>query len=157
MLPPVPGRIVQISVSNGGVPKTAVAAAAVSASGVEGDAQAHPEFHGGPDRAVCLWALEVIDDLRAEGHAIAPGCAGENLTLSGLDWPAIVPGVRLRVGAGLLLEVTSYVTPCAANERWFKGGDFGRISQKKHPGSARVYARVLVPGKVRPGDPVEPA
>ena len=30
-----------------------------------------------------------------------------------------------------------------------------RISQKVHPGSGRLYARVLVEGVVRPGDPVE--
>jgi len=153
----MPGHVVQISVSPGGVPKQPVAQAAVDGAGVAGDAQAHPEFHGGPDRAVCLWAEEVINELRAEGHAIAPGWAGENLTVMGLDWPAIVPGVRLRVGAELLLEITGYTTPCAANARWFKGGDFSRISQKKHPGSSRVYARVLAPGAVRPGDPVEVA
>jgi len=152
----VTARVVQVSVSNGGVPKTAVDGAAVGRLGLAGDTQAHPEFHGGPDRAVCLWAQEVIDTLRAEGHPIAPGCAGENLTVRGLDWPAIVPGVQLRLGDALILEVTGYATPCAANARWFLGGDFSRISQKAHPGSARVYARVLTEGQINPGDAVVP-
>jgi len=37
--------------------------------------------------------------------------------------------------------------------RAFKGGDFTRVSQKRHPGWSRVYARVLVPGRIRQGDP----
>ena len=36
----------------------------------------------------------------------------------------------------------------------FQGRDFSRISQKRHPGWSRVYARVLVEGHLRPGDPV---
>jgi MOSC domain-containing protein YiiM len=51
----VEGRIVQISVSNGGVPKTAVPEARITEEGVEGDRQRHTEIHGGPDRAVCLF------------------------------------------------------------------------------------------------------
>ena len=34
-------------------------------------------------------------------------------------------------------------------------GDFSRMSEKAYPGWARVYARVLVPGLVRAGDPIE--
>jgi len=37
--------------------------------------------------------------------------------------------------------------------RAFKGGDYTRVSQKRHPGWSRVYARVLVPGSIRQGDP----
>ena len=54
------GRIVQLSVSSGGVPKTAVPTAHISGEGVEGDRQAHPGIHGGPDRAVCLFSMERI-------------------------------------------------------------------------------------------------
>lgn len=28
----------------------------------------------------------------------------------------------------------------------FAGGDFARIAQRDHPGTSRVYARVLAPG-----------
>jgi MOSC domain-containing protein YiiM len=81
---PPTGTIIQISVSQGGVPKLAVPQAHVTPLGLEGDRQAHPEIHGGPNRAVCLWSLEVITALQQEGHPIAPGCAGENITLAGL-------------------------------------------------------------------------
>src|SRR5437899_862580 len=75
----------QINVSNGGVPKHPVPEARITVDGVAGDCQRSPKIHGGPDRAVCLFSLEVIEALRAEGHSIAPGSSGENLTLAGLD------------------------------------------------------------------------
>ena len=106
------------------------------------------------DRAVCLYSLEVIETLRAEGHAVAPGSCGENLTLAGLDWARLKPGDRLRIGTDVRLEVMSYTTPCKHNARWFVDGNFMRISQKKHPGWSRLYARVLAEGVVRPEDVV---
>ncbi|MFQ5932273.1 MAG: MOSC domain-containing protein, partial [Nitrospiraceae bacterium] len=74
------GCLQQISVSNGGVPKWRVPQARVTRQGVVGDRHQSPQIHGGPDRAVCLFSLEVIEALQAEGHSIAPGASGENLT-----------------------------------------------------------------------------
>src|SRR5216117_2153976 len=144
----------QINVSNGGVPKHPVPEARITVDGVAGDRQRSPKIHGGPDRAVCLFSLEVIEALRAEGHSIAPGSSGENLTLAGLDWARLKPGDRLRIGPDVRLEVTSYTVPCSQQTQWFKDGNFTRISQKKHPGWSRLYARVLAEGLVRPGDTV---
>ncbi len=144
----------QISVSNGGVPKLAVPRARVTKDGVEGDRQRNREVHGGPDRAVCVYSLEVIGALRLEGHSIAAGSAGENFTIAGLDWKYIKPGTRLSVGDDVKLEVLNYTAPCKHNACWFKDEDYSRISQKKHPGWSRVYARVLAEGVVKQGDPV---
>ena len=148
------GRIVQLSVSQGGVPKTAVPRARISEEGVEGDRQAHPGIHGGPDRAVCLFSMERIRDLQGEGHAIVPGGVGENVTVEGIDWAAVQPASRLLLGETVMLEVTRYTAPCVNIGEAFLAGDFGRISQKRHAGWSRVYARVLAPGTVCPGDPV---
>ena len=148
-------RVVQISVSPGGVPKTAVPRARVSVEGVEGDAHRNHDHHGGPDRAVCVYAMEAIEALQAEGHAVAPGSLGENLTIAGLDWPSVVPGSRLRVSGTILLEVTRYTSPCMNIARVFVDGRFGRVSQKQHPGWSRLYARVVVPGTIATDDPVE--
>jgi MOSC domain-containing protein YiiM len=146
---------VQISVSPGGVPKQPVGAATVTADGVEGDAHRDHANHGGPDRAVCLFSLEVIEALQAEGHPIVPGALGENLTIHGLDWDEVTPGRRLRVGDELVLEVTRYTSPCVNITPAFLEGNYARVSQKRHPGWSRVYARVLAPGLVRRGDPVQ--
>lgn len=148
------GRIVQISVSPGGVPKRPVESADVTAGGVVGDAQRDLEHHGGPDRALCLFPMELIRTLQAEGHPIAPGHIGENLTVEGLDWDTVAPGVRLLLGEDVLVEVTRYTSPCGNIRAAFMGGNYARVSQKRHPGASRVYARVLRTGAIRRGDPV---
>ena len=144
----------QISVSDGGVPKLPVPEARITVNGVAGDRQRSPDIHGGPDRAVCLFSLEVIEALQAEGHSIKPGSSGENLTIAGLDWPKLKPGDLLRIGDAVRLEIVKYTEPCRFNAQWFREGNFNRINQKKHPGWSRMYARVLAEGVVRPGDTV---
>jgi MOSC domain-containing protein YiiM len=151
---PTEGRLAQINVNpKGGVPKHRVPSAELSAEGVSGDKQRNLRFHGGPKRAVSLFSAERIQALAAEGHPIAPGTTGENLTLSGIDWESIGPGDRLLVGP-VLLEVTSFTVPCQQIRGSFAESDFTRISQKLHPGWSRIYARVLVPGTVVEGDAV---
>jgi len=151
---PAHPHVHQISISDGGVPKHPVPEARITVDGVAGDRQRSRDIHGGPDRAVCLFSLEVIEALRAEGHPIAPGFTGENLTLAGLDWARLKPGVRLGIGETVRLEMVSYTAPCRNNAPWFKDGNYGRMSQKRHPGWSRLYARVLTEGTVRRGDAV---
>lgn len=147
------GRVAFVNVSDGGVPKCPVPRARLTRSGVEGDRQRNLKHHGGPDRAVCLWSLELIDALRDEGHPVFPGSTGENLTVTGIDWSGVVPGARLRIGTALV-EVTSYTTPCRTIRASFTLWRTGRISQGRHPGWSRVYARVVEEGEVAAGDPV---
>jgi MOSC domain-containing protein YiiM len=147
----VSGRIVQLAVSRGGVPKRAVASAEVTPLGLAGDVQKHKKIHGGPDRALCLFALEVIERLAADGHPIAPGTTGENVTIAGLDWPAIGPGARLALGDAVEVEVTELTDPCNQIAGSFADRDFRRLTPR---GLARLYARVLRTGLVRVGDAV---
>lgn len=144
----------QVSVSAGGVPKRAIAVGEVTSDGVAGDRQAKPGIHGGPYRALCLFPLEVIDELRAAGHPIEPGGVGENVTTSGLDWSAVEPGARLRLGAEVLVEITAFTDPCKTITANFSDGDINRINQRVAPGKSRVYARVLEPGAIRAGDAI---
>ena len=144
----------QVSLSDGGVPKRAVQSAMITIDGLTGDRQRNRKYHGGRDRAVCLYSLEMIESLRAEGHRIEPGSSGENLTVAGLDWLRLAPGDRLMIGEQVRLELTSYTTPCRLNAQWFKDGNFHRIAQEAHPGWSRLYARVLNEGMVKPGDAV---
>jgi len=150
------GRIVQISVNpKGGAPKYQVAAARLKTNGVEGDRQNDRRFHGGPERAVCLYSWELIRALQGEGHPIECGSAGENLAIAGVDWNEVAPGARLLLGEAVLLEIVSYTSPCYKIADAFQDGDFKRISQKLRPGWSRVYARVFQPGKVCEGDGVK--
>jgi len=144
----------QINISNGGVPKTPVPRARVTVDGVVGDDHNDTVHHGGPERALCLFSLEVIERFQDEGHPIEAGYAGENLTITGLDWAELVPGSKLAIGDEVVADITSYTSPCATNAAWFKGGDFTRMLQSRHPGESRVYARVIRTGAIAEGDAV---
>ena len=148
------GSIVQISISDGGVPKTPLDRATVGTHGITGDRQRNTTSHGGPERALCLFSIEVIEALQAQGHPIGPGDVGENLTLRGIDWARVVPGARLRLGDDVLVEVMDYTPPFTHIARYFHDADSRHISQKHNPGQSRVYARVLARGALSPGDPV---
>ena len=149
-----PVRIFQINLSDGGVPKLAVRQAEVRSQGIQGDRHRNMKVHGGPERAVCLYSLERIQQLQAEGHPVFPGALGENVTVSGLDWSAVQPGARLQLGPQVVLEVTRYTTPCNNLVDSFVEGDFSRILQEKYPGWARVYTRVIQEGTIQTGDRV---
>jgi MOSC domain-containing protein YiiM len=144
----------QINCSPGGLPKLPVPEAWVSVKGMDGDRHRNRVLHGGPDRALCLFSLEILEALQQEGHTVYAGASGENLTLAGLDWTQMKPGDHLRIGEGVHIELTSYCEPCRHNARWFMGENYHRISHRHHPGWSRLYARVLSEGHVRRGDPV---
>ena len=148
------GYIHQLNCSDGGVPKLPVAESMLTPTGLVGDRQAHPEIHGGPERALCLYSLERIEALRAEGHPIYPGSVGENVTVTGLDWAALAPGMRLALGDEVVIEITRPASPCDSLVASFIGGKFKRISQKLHPGESRLYARVIRTGRLAVGQTV---
>ena len=143
-----------MNVSEGGVPKRSVARARATTDGLAGDRQRDLEHHGGAQRALCVYSADLIDALRAEGHAITPGAAGENLTIRGVAWDAMTVGARFRAGE-VEAEVTGYANPCHNLRPYFTDGRFGRISQKTHPGWSRVYARVLREGEIAAGAPFD--
>lgn len=147
------GRVESINTSRGGVPKASAFEALVTEHGLDGDRQRDLRFHGGLDRAVVLYSLDIIRALQHEGHPIAVGSTGENLTISGVDWPSVAPGAELHIGEVRLL-ITKYASPCENIGPSFASEDFTRISQKRHAGWSRVCARVLAGGIVRLGDSV---
>jgi MOSC domain-containing protein YiiM len=147
------GRVTGLQRSAGGVPKLAVERAMVRAGGMEGDKQANRRFHGGPNRALCLYAQERLDALAAAGHPIERGTLGENVTIAGLPWDEVRPGTRLRLGA-VDAEVTGYAAPCAKIAFGFADGSSALVGQKTNPGWSRVYVRILAEGELAVGDPV---
>jgi MOSC domain-containing protein YiiM/GNAT superfamily N-acetyltransferase len=148
------GRVLQVNVSPGGVPKEPVERAWVSALGVEGDRQRHDTVHGGPHRAVALLGIEAIERVQADGHPIEPGSVGENLTTTGIELAGLPVGTRLAIGDQLVLELSSPANPCNLIAGSFRNGKSGRISILTHPADSRMYARTLVEGEVRPGDAI---
>ena len=147
------GSVMQVNTSRGGVPKLPVAGGAITANGLEGDRQQNRKHHGRPFQALCLWSGEVLDELRADGHPIGPGFAGENLTLAGVDWSTLRPGTRLRIGSAVA-ELSFPAVPCPKQKGWFTDGDFTRIAYENNPQWVRWYAWVREPGDVTTGDEV---
>ncbi|MEV0278415.1 MOSC domain-containing protein [Streptomyces sp. NPDC050610] len=123
-------------------------------SGVAGDAVCDLRHHGGDDQAVYAYAREELDFWERElGRELAPGVFGENLTTAGIDVSGALVGERWRVGPDLLLEVTSPRIPCRTFAGWLQEkGWVRRFTRAALPGA---YLRVLEPGEIRAGDPVE--
>jgi MOSC domain-containing protein YiiM/GNAT superfamily N-acetyltransferase len=148
------GRVLQVNVSAGGVPKLPVERAWVGRFGLAGDEHRERTVHGGPHRAVCLFGIEAIERLQSEGHPVEPGSVGENLTTAGIEWSLLPVGTRARIGKQLEIELASPTTPCKTQRPNFLRGRFSRISIDLHPSDSRMYARVLTEGEVKPGDPI---
>jgi MOSC domain-containing protein YiiM/GNAT superfamily N-acetyltransferase len=148
------GRVLQVNISGGGVPKVPVERAWVSTLGLRGDEHDEKTVHGGPHQAVCLFGIEAIERLQSDGHPLEPGSVGENLTTTGVEWSLLPVGTRARIGERLEIELASAAMPCKTQTRNFKDGRFSRMSIALHPSDSRMYARVLTEGEVREGDPI---
>ncbi|MFC9174747.1 MOSC domain-containing protein [Streptomyces sp. DSS69] len=124
-------------------------------SGLAGDAVCDLRNHGGSDQAVYAFAREELDawERRLGGRELANGVFGENLTTLGVDVSGALIGERWRVGDELLLEVASGRIPCRTfadhvkEEKWVR-----RFTREAVTGA---YLRVIEPGTIRAGDPVE--
>jgi MOSC domain-containing protein YiiM len=136
-----------------GIRKAPVGRGRVTPLGLEGDTVADEENHGGPDQALYLYSSEDYDWWGGElGTAPAPGTFGENLTLSSFGAAPVRIGDRFRVGR-VLLEVTAPRIPCSVFATRMAEHDWvNRFAAARRPG---LYVRVLEPGEVAEGDPVE--
>jgi MOSC domain-containing protein YiiM len=156
----VTGAVVQVSVSQGGIPKLAIRSAELTEFGSAGDAWRHP-FHGGRRKAILLITIEGIDELISQGFPLFAGALGENLATRGLDRRMLRIGQRFRVG-GAEIELTQIRTPCATLDVYgfgMQAAIYDARVQDGDPGSERwglsgVYASVVQPGAVRAGDTI---
>ena len=154
------GAVASINVSfPGGVPKRPIDRTRITVSGLVGDGQrTKAPVHGGPDKAVCLFGLEQIRRVNADGHHLYPGAIGENLTVAGLELGGLAAGDALLIGdaeSGPIIELTEYANPCKNIAAAFEDWRIARVSAKVRPEDSRWYARVLREGEVVTGDQVE--
>lgn len=139
---------------------SAPGAPGVGASGVAGDAVCDLRYHGGDDRAVYAFAREDLDSWERElGCALPPGAFGENLTTVGIDLRETLVGERWRIGPELVLEATGGRIPCRTFGGWVdeQGWTSGKgwLRRFTLAGSPGAMFRVLRPGTLRAGDPVD--
>ncbi|MFF8725482.1 MOSC domain-containing protein [Streptomyces sp. NPDC015171] len=138
----------------GPVRVAAPGAKGVAGSGLAGDAVCDLRHHGGDDQAVYAYAREDLDGWERElGRSLANGSFGENLTTDGLEVSGALIGERWRIGSEVVLEVTSGRIPC----RTFQGhlGERGWVKRFTQKGATGAYLRVIRPGEILAGDPVE--
>jgi MOSC domain-containing protein YiiM len=136
-----------------GIRKAPVERGHVGTLGLAGDVVADEENHGGVDQALYLYSSEDYAWWASElGAAPAPGSFGETVTLSSFGPGPVRIGDRFRLGA-VLVEATAPRIPCSVfatrmeQPEWVK-----RFAAARRPG---LYVRVLEPGEVAAGDPVE--
>ncbi len=121
--------------------------------GLEGDVQVNKRFHGGEGQAVYAYAEEDAAHWAAElDRPLPAGRFGENLRTTGLDLTGAEIGERWRVGT-TVLEVTAPRTPCAKFQAYW--GVPRLIKRFTVHGASGAYLRVLEPGEIGAGDPVE--
>jgi MOSC domain-containing protein YiiM len=122
-------------------------------SGVAGDLIGAPHIHGGGDQAVYAYAREDLDTWAGElNRTLTNGQFGENLTTSGLDVNGALIGEHWRIGDALL-EVSAPRIPCSTFARWM--GERQWVRRFTERGVSGAYLRVLEPGTVEAGQPVE--
>jgi len=122
--------------------------------GLAGDRVYDTAHHGGVDQAVYAYAREDLDRWETDlSRALPNGVFGENLTTSGLDVNGALIGERWRIGADVVLEVSCPRIPCGTFQGWLESdGWITRFTQAALPGA---YLRVIEPGEICAGDPVE--
>jgi MOSC domain-containing protein YiiM len=144
----MPAILAQLNISGGGMPKLPIPSAMVTRDGVAGDWQHNRKYHGGPNRAICLFSVELYDWLAEQGVVLAHGSVGENFTTGGLNLQALKVGDRLRVGA-CSIEITDVRVPCSNLKQCHPE------LPKLIDGRSGWVGKVVTEGLVRQGDPVE--
>jgi MOSC domain-containing protein YiiM len=121
--------------------------------GFEGDGQADPRYHGGPDKAAYLYPFEHYAYwAEALGrNDLSPGAFGENLTTEGLLETDVRIGDVFEIGTARVV-VTQPRTPCAKLGAKFGSMTFVRtFASAGRPG---FYLRVVQEGMVEAGDAI---
>jgi MOSC domain-containing protein YiiM len=121
--------------------------------GFEGDGQADPRYHGGPDKAAYLYPFEHYAywaDVLSRTD-LAPGAFGENLTAEGLLETDVRIGDVFEIGSARV-RVTQPRTPCAKLGAKFGSMGFVRVfASARRPG---FYLSVVEEGMVEAGDAI---
>ena len=110
--------------------------------GIVGDAHAG-DWH----RQVSLLAEESIDTMRALGLSLTAGAFAENINTIGISLKTLPVGTLLQIGAAVL-RVTQIGKECHSDCAIRQ-----QVGDCVMPREG-VFARVLVGGAVRPGDPI---
>ncbi len=122
--------------------------------GFAGDGQADTQHHGGAAQAAYLYPHEHYAHwaARLPARLHEPGLFGENITSEGLLETTVHVGDVFRLGTARV-QVTNPRVPCF--KLGIRTGDPGIVAPFLASGRLGFYLRVLTPGSVAGGDPIE--
>jgi len=124
---------------------------ALGRSQLSGDQQVNRKYHGGPDKAVCVYAAEHYPHWRATLDLALPfGAFGENFTVAGIPEDCMCIGDTYAVGSGVEVQVSQPRQPCINLARRWDRPDLPTAMQDT--GWTGVYLRVLREGEVSSDD-----
>ena len=125
---------------------------AVRGVNLDGDGQADPRVHGGPDKAIYAYAAEDYGWWAEElGAPVAPATFGENLTVRGLALNDLVIGSHWHVGS-TVLQVTQPRLPCF--KLGIRMGDASFVERFDAAQRFGAYFRIVQEGDIGAGDAI---
>jgi MOSC domain-containing protein YiiM len=142
------GKIISVNISKdkGEKKHNIDSCKAIKAFGLENDA------HGGfMYRQISLLSTASIESMRRKGVDVGAGDFAENLTIDGIDLPALPVGTTLRIGDSLLVRVTQIGKECHSRCNIFQ-----QVGDCVMPREG-IFVEVLNDGEVTVGDVIEVA
>lgn len=136
-----------------GIVKSPVAEAFLSGNGLIGDGVANEKFHGGPERAVCVYCYEHYPQWEQErGAPLERPGFGENLLVTGMLEKDVCIGDTYRVGEAVV-QVSQSRNPCYTVSR---RNEFDpMLNRLIETGYTGYFFRVLREGKIRVDSKIE--
>jgi MOSC domain-containing protein YiiM len=125
----------------------------LESTNLDGDEQADPRVHGGPDKAVCVYSADHLPFWRValDRHDVGPGAFGENFSVTGLIEADVCVGDVFEVGTAVV-QVSQPRGPCRKLGRKWARLDLPKMVLAE--GKTGWYLRVLQPGDVEAGQEV---
>ncbi len=140
------GKVISVNISEkkGEKKHNIGKAKVIKAFGLENDA------HGGfMHRQISLLSRASIEKMREKGADVDCGDFAENLTIEGIDLPALPIGTVLTVGNGLKVRVTQIGKECHS-----RCAIFEQVGDCVMPREG-IFVEVLSDGEVAVGDSIE--
>jgi MOSC domain-containing protein YiiM len=132
-----------------GIRKETINEVYLSSDGFVGDDVANIKYHGGPERAVCFYAIEHYKKWELEFNKVLPIPAfGENLTISNMVEDDVCIGNIYEIGEAIV-QITQGRVPCATISKSNHVDTF--LSRVVETGFTGYFAKVLKEGKIVQG------
>ncbi|MGD6844115.1 MOSC domain-containing protein [Bacillus infantis] len=121
--------------------------ASLTPEGFAGDGVANSDFHGGPDRAVCLYPYEHYSMWEKEfGKPLQPPAFGENICAENMKEEDVFIGDIFALGDAVI-QITQGRVPCSTISKFNEADQL--LARIVETGFTGYFFRVIEPGMVR--------